>query len=255
MADDIILTADGLVKEFAGFRAVDDATLHVRRGSIHALIGPNGAGKTTCFNLITKFLSPSAGTLTYKGRNITREKPATVARMGMVRSFQISATFGNLTLLENVRLALMQSTDAPYRFWRSEKSMDVLEDRALALLARVGLADMADRPASELSYGRKRALEIVTTLALDPELLLLDEPTSGMGHEDVAPITALIGEIAKTCTVLMVEHNLGVVAALADRVTVLARGRVLAEGTYAEIASNAEVRSAYLGRQAGAAHA
>ena len=254
MTDDMILSANGLVKEFAGFRAVDDVSLHVRRGSIHALIGPNGAGKTTCFNLITKFLTPSAGALVYKGEDITRLKPAAVARLGMVRSFQISATFGNLTLLENVRLALMQATDAPYRFWRSEKSMNHLDERALSLLARVGLAAMSEHPASDLSYGRKRVLEIVTTLALDPQLLLLDEPTSGMGHEDIAPVVDLIRDIARTCTVLMVEHNLGVVATLADRVTVLARGRVLAEGSYAEVAGNAEVKSAYLGRQAGGGH-
>ncbi len=254
MADDMILSASGLAKEFAGFRAVDGVTLQVRRGSIHALIGPNGAGKTTCFNLITKFLTPSAGTLFYKGEDITRLKPAAVARLGMVRSFQISATFSNLSLLENVRLALMQATDAPYRFWRSERSMDPLHGRALELLGRVGLAKMADQPASELSYGRKRALEIVTTLALDPDLLLLDEPTSGMGHEDIAPVVDLIRDIARTRTILMVEHNLGVVATLADHVTVLARGRVLAEGSYDEVAQNAEVKSAYLGRQAGGGH-
>lgn len=254
MTNDMILSANGLVKEFAGFRAVDDVNLQVQRGTIHALIGPNGAGKTTCFNLITKFLSPSAGALIYKGEDITRLKPAAVARLGMVRSFQISATFGNLTLLENVRLALLQATDAPYRFWRSEKSMDYLNERACALLARVGLAEMSDRQASELSYGRKRVLEIATTLALDPELLLLDEPTSGMGHEDIAPVVDLIRDIARKCTVLMVEHNLGVVATLADRVTVLARGKVLAEGSYAQVAQNTEVKSAYLGRQAGENH-
>jgi branched-chain amino acid transport system ATP-binding protein len=251
---DLILQASGLTKEFAGFRAVDDVSLSVERGTIHALIGPNGAGKTTCFNLITKFLSPTAGTLIFDGLDVTRSKPAVVARTGMVRSFQISATFANLTLLENVKLALLRVTDAPYRFWRSETSIEHLDDRALELLSFVGLAEMKDLTAGELSYGRKRALEIVTTLALDPKLLLLDEPTSGMGHEDVAPITALIRTIAKSCTVLMVEHNLQVVASLADRVTVLARGKVLAEGSYGEVSENAEVISAYLGRQVEAAH-
>jgi branched-chain amino acid transport system ATP-binding protein len=251
---DLILQASGLTKEFAGFRAVDDVSLSVERGTIHALIGPNGAGKTTCFNLITKFLSPTAGTLIFDGLDVTRSKPAVVARTGMVRSFQISATFANLTLLENVRLALLRATNAPYRFWRSETSIEHLDDRALELLSFVGLAEMKDLTAGELSYGRKRALEIVTTLALDPKLLLLDEPTSGMGHEDVAPITALIRTIAKSCTVLMVEHNLQVVASLADRVTVLARGKVLAEGSYGEVSRNAEVISAYLGRQVEAAH-
>lgn len=251
---DYILEAVGVVKEFAGFRAVDDATLSVQRGTIHALIGPNGAGKTTCFNVITKFLKPTAGRLIFDGKDITNAKPAAVARMGMVRSFQISATFTNLTLLENVRLALLRSTDAPYCFWRSEASVDHLNARALELLSLVGLADMADLTAGELSYGRKRALEIVTTLALRPQLLLLDEPTSGMGHEDVEPITRLIRDIARICTVLMVEHNLHVVASLCDRITVLARGKVLAEGSYAEVSNNADVMAAYLGDQTMASH-
>jgi len=249
---DLILQASGLTKEFAGFRAVDDVSLSVERGSIHALIGPNGAGKTTCFNVITKFLAPTAGTLHFDGRDITRAKPASVARTGMVRSFQISATFATLSLLDNVKLALLRATELPYRFWRTEAASTHLDGRALELLALVGLSDMAHQTAGELSYGRKRALEIVTTLALSPKLLLLDEPTSGMGHEDVAPITELIRNIARTCTVLMVEHNLKVVSSLADRVTVLARGRVLAEGSYAEVSKNPDVMSAYLGRQAAA---
>jgi len=251
---DTILEATGLVKAFAGFRAVDGATIAVERGTIHALIGPNGAGKTTCFNVITKFLAPTAGRLVFDGRDITAARPAAVARLGMVRSFQISATFASLTLIENVRLALMRATDAPYRFWRGERSIAHLDGRAIELLTLVGLDGMADRTAGELSYGRKRALEIVTTLALEPKLLLLDEPTSGMGHEDVAPITDLIRTIAKTCTVLMVEHNLDVVASLSDRITVLAHGKVLAEGSYADISGNTEVMSAYLGRRAEAAH-
>ena len=251
---DTILEATGLVKAFAGFRAAAAATIAVERGTIPALIGPNGAGKTTCFNLITKFLAPTAGRLVFDGRDITAARPAAVARLGMVRSFQISATFASLTLLENVRLALMRATDAPYCFWRGERSIAHLDGRAIELLSLVGLDGMADRTAGELSYGRKRALEIVTTLALEPKLLLLDEPTSGMGHEDVAPITDLIRTIAKRCTVLMVEHNLDVVASLSDRITVLARGKVLAEGTYAELTGNAEVMSAYLGRRAEAAH-
>lgn len=247
--DDYILEATDLVKEFAGFRAVDGASLAVRRGSIHALIGPNGAGKTTCFSIITKFLTPTSGRLVFNGIDITKARPAAVARMGMVRSFQISATFASMTLLENVRLALMRPTDAPYRFWRNETSIRRLDDRAMQLLDLVGLADSADMLASEISYGRKRALEIATTVALEPDLLLLDEPTSGMGHEDVQPITDLIRTIGRTCTVLMVEHNLQVVADLSDRITVLARGRVLTEGTYAEVSRNREVMSAYLGRK------
>jgi branched-chain amino acid transport system ATP-binding protein len=245
-----ILQVSGLTKEFAGFRAVDDVSLAVERGTIHALIGPNGAGKTTCFNLITKFLVPTQGKLIFRGKDITGLTPASVARLGMVRSFQISATFANLTLLENVRLALLRATGLPYRFWRSEASLSHLDDRAYELLAMVHLEGLAELTAGELSYGRKRALEIVTTLALDPGLLLLDEPTSGMGHEDIAPITDLIRGIARTCTVVMVEHNLQVVASLSDRITVLARGKVLAEGTYDEVSKNSDVMSAYLGRKA-----
>jgi branched-chain amino acid transport system ATP-binding protein len=247
---DHILQVSGLTKEFAGFRAVDDVSLSVERGTIHALIGPNGAGKTTCFNLITKFLVPTRGELIFDGHDITNMPPASVARLGMVRSFQISATFANLTLVENVRLALLRATGMPYRFWRSETSLRHLDDRARELLTMVNLEGLADLTAGELSYGRKRALEIVTTLALDPRLLLLDEPTSGMGHEDIGPITKLIRSIATTCTVVMVEHNLQVVASLSDRITVLARGKVLAEGTYAEVSKNSDVMSAYLGRKA-----
>jgi branched-chain amino acid transport system ATP-binding protein len=247
---DHILQVSGLTKEFAGFRAVDDVSLSVERGTIHALIGPNGAGKTTCFNLITKFLVPTRGELIFDGHDITNMPPASVARLGMVRSFQISATFANLTLVENVRLALLRATGMPYRFWRSETSLRHLDDRARELLTMVNLEGLADLTAGELSYGRKRALEIVTTLALDPGLLLLDEPTSGMGHEDIGPITKLIRSIATTCTVVMVEHNLQVVASLSDRITVLARGKVLAEGTYAEVSKNSDVMSAYLGRKA-----
>ena len=245
---DLILEARDLTREFSGFRAVDGVSLSVRRGTVHALIGPNGAGKTTCFNLLTKFLSPSSGTLIYQGADITGMRPAAVARRGLVRSFQISATFANLTLLENVWLALLRGQGHPFRFWRSDATLRRFDDRALELLARVGLERDHGLMAAELSYGRKRALEIVTTLALGPKLLLLDEPTSGMGHEDIEPITALIRDIAQSCTVLMVEHNLQVVAGLSDTVTVLARGRVLAEGSYAEVSRNAQVMQAYLGR-------
>ncbi|MCD2176044.1 ABC transporter ATP-binding protein [Rhizobium sp. C4] len=247
--NDYILEATDLVKEFAGFCAVDKASLSIKRGSIHALIGPNGAGKTTCFSLITKFLTPSSGRLVFNGEDITNAQPAAVARMGMVRSFQISATFASMTLLENVRLALMRPTKAPYRFWRPEASLRGLDGRAMELLDLVGLAGSASMLASEISYGRKRALEIATTVALDPQLLLLDEPTSGMGHEDIQPIINLIRKISNNCTVLMVEHNLKVVAELSDRISVLTRGRILTEGTYAEVSTNPEVMSAYLGRR------
>ncbi|MBF0391566.1 MAG: ABC transporter ATP-binding protein [Alphaproteobacteria bacterium] len=247
MDDDIILETSGLTKEFKGFFAVHSVALRVRRGDIHALIGPNGAGKTTCFNLLTKFLAPTEGTIHYKGRDITRANPADIARMGLVRSFQISAVFPNLTALENVRVALQRKLGNSFQFWRSERSLLGLHERAEELLDSVGLADFRDVPAGELAYGRKRALEIATTLALDPEMLLLDEPMAGMAHGDVDRVAQLIRRVSANRTILMVEHNLSVVADLSDRITVLQRGEVLAEGSYAEISSNPEVIEAYMG--------
>ena len=247
MADDYIIETRGLTKEFKGFVAVSGVDLKVRRGAIHALIGPNGAGKTTVFNLLTKFLEPSRGQILYQGRDITRAKPADLARQGMVRSFQISAIFPHLTVLENVRVALQRALGTSFHFWRSEVSLESLNERAMALLDAVGLEGLAESPAGELPYGRKRALEIATTLALEPQMMLLDEPTAGMGHEDVGRVAALIRRVAAERTVLMVEHNLSVVADLSDKITVLARGQVLAEGSYEEVSGNPEVREAYMG--------
>ncbi|WP_449042986.1 ABC transporter ATP-binding protein [Paracoccus sp. (in: a-proteobacteria)] len=244
---DIILQARNLSKHFGGFKAVNDVSLDVTRGSVHALIGPNGAGKTTTFNLLTRFLDATSGTIRLDGKDITRRHPADVAMDGMVRSFQISATFPHLTLIENVRIALQRREGGTFRFWRPITRSETLNDEAEQLLADVGLADRAGRLASSLSYGRKRALEIATTLALRPKLLLLDEPTSGMGIEDIAPITALINRLRGPMTVLMVEHNLSVVAELSDRITVLSRGEVLAEGTYAEVSTDPDVTRAYMG--------
>jgi branched-chain amino acid transport system ATP-binding protein len=247
MADDVILATDGLTKEFKGFTAVDDVVLRVRRGTIHALIGPNGAGKTTCFNLLTKFLEPTKGSIVYKGRDITAAKPADIARLGLVRSFQISAVFPHLSVLENVRIALQRKRGDSFDFWRSEKVLRELDGRARQLVAEVGLSDFIALPAVELSYGRKRALEIATTLALDPEMMLLDEPMAGMGHEDIDRTAALIKRVSKDRTILMVEHNLSVVASLSDRITVLARGQVLAEGDYATVSKDPRVIEAYIG--------
>jgi len=245
---DYILETEGLTKEFLGFVAVNGVGLKVRRGTIHALIGPNGAGKTTCFNLLTKFLQPTRGRILFNGQDITGARPAEISRRRLVRSFQISAVFAGLTALENVRVAL-QRLQRPHSFdfWRSGVALAPLEPRAQELLEMVGLQDFAGAPAGELSYGRKRALELATTVALDPELMLLDEPTAGMGHEDVDRIAALIQKLGKERTVLMVEHNLSVVANLSHRITVLARGEVLAEGDYAAVSSNPEVMRAYLG--------
>jgi len=247
MSSEIILETEDLTKEFAGFVAVNGVNLKVERGTIHALIGPNGAGKTTCFNLLTKFLTPTRGRISFKGRDITTLAPADVARLGVVRSFQISAVFPHLTVLENVRIALQRRRGGSFDFWRSRRVLDQFNDRALELIADVGLSEFVQIPAVELPYGRKRALEIATTLALDPEMLLLDEPTAGMGHEDIDRIAALIKRVAADRTVLMVEHNLSVVSDLSDKITVLTRGRVLAEGDYEKVSNNPDVREAYMG--------
>jgi branched-chain amino acid transport system ATP-binding protein len=242
-----ILQTDGLSKEFLGFVAVGDVSLRVRRGSIHGLIGPNGAGKTTCFNLLTKFLQPTRGSIHFDGRDITRMKPAEVARLGLVRSFQISAVFPHLTVLENVRVALQRARGGSFDFWRSDRVLRSFNERAMELLEDVGLIGFTHRPAGELPYGRKRALEIATTLALDPVMMLLDEPTAGMTAEDVDRVVKLVRRVAAGRTVLMVEHNLKVVEGLCDQITVLTRGRVLAEGDYATVSRNPEVVAAYLG--------
>ena len=247
MADEFILETRGLTKEFAGFFAVRDVDLRVRRGSIHALIGPNGAGKTTCFNLLTKFLKPSAGQIHYKGKDITAMAPADVARLGLARSFQISAVFPHLTGLENVRVALQRKHGHSFDFWRSKAALKPLNQRALALLDDVGLGAFANSKAGEISYGRKRALELATTLAVEPEMMLLDEPMAGMGHEDIDRTADLIRRVSANRTILMVEHNLRVVANLSHRITVLTRGRILAEGDYREVSENEEVKQAYLG--------
>jgi branched-chain amino acid transport system ATP-binding protein len=247
MGADVILETQDLTKEFAGFVAVNGVNLRVERGTIHALIGPNGAGKTTCFNLLTKFLNPSRGRILYKGQDITALQPADVARLGVVRSFQISAVFPHLSVLENVRVGLQRARGGSFDFWRSRGVLDQFNDRALKLIADVGLSEFANVAAVELPYGRKRALEIATTLSLDPEMLLLDEPTAGMGHEDIDRIATLIKTVAADRTVLMVEHNLSVVSNLSDKITVLTRGRILAEGDYKTVSNNPEVREAYMG--------
>ena len=247
MADDLILQTSGLTKEFRGFFAVNGVDLCVRRGTIHALIGPNGAGKTTCFNLLTKFLNPTNGKILYNGEDITRTSPADVARKGLVRSFQISAVFPHLTALENVRIALQRRRGGSFDFWRAQSLLNTMNEKSLELLGSVGLSEFASTTAAELSYGRKRSLEIATTLALDPELMLLDEPMAGMAHEDVDRISALIRKVSANRTILMVEHNLSVVADLSDVITVLARGRILAEGDYATVSKDERVIEAYIG--------
>ncbi|HEV7326150.1 MAG TPA: ABC transporter ATP-binding protein [Bosea sp. (in: a-proteobacteria)] len=246
-ADDFILVTKGLAISFGGFRAVDAVDVKVRRGTIHAIIGPNGAGKTTFFNLLTKFLAPTAGSIRFNGHDITRSSPSSVARLGMIRSFQISATFPQLTVLQNVRIALQSKSAGQFAFWRSNVCLGALDGRATEILEQVGLQNFRDSLATQLSYGRQRILELATTLATDPEVLLLDEPMAGLGHEDVDRVSSLIRRVAAGRTVVMVEHNLSVVASLSDVITVFARGRVLAEGSYATVSSDPRVVEAYIG--------
>ncbi|MGS0741737.1 ABC transporter ATP-binding protein [Glaciimonas sp. GG7] len=249
---DIILETKNLTKEFKGFTAVNNVNLQVERGHIHALIGPNGAGKTTCFNLLTKFLVPTSGQILFNNRDITAAAPAQIARQGIIRSFQISAVFPHLTVIENVRIGLQRTLGTSFHFWKSSKSLASLRDRAMALLAEVDLTEFADTLTVDLPYGRKRALEIATTLSMEPELMLLDEPTQGMGHEDVDRVTALIKKVSVGRTILMVEHNMGVVSGICDKISVLQRGAVLAEGRYAEVSTNPLVMEAYMGTEATA---
>jgi branched-chain amino acid transport system ATP-binding protein len=255
MARDIILATEDLTKEFAGFVAVSSVSLEVERGSIHALIGPNGAGKTTCFNLLSKFLQPTRGRILFRGEDITGLDAADVARLGLVRSFQISAVFPHMTVLENVRIALQRKRGASFDFWRSAAVLNEYNARALELIADVGLSSFAHWPAVELPYGRKRALEIATTLALDPDMLLLDEPMAGMGPDESGRMLAMLRELKGGITILLIEHDMETVFALADRITVLVYGRVIASGDPAAIRADAAVREAYLGEQEGTAHA
>ena len=249
---DVVLETRQLTKEFKGFTAVNDVSLQVQRGHIHALIGPNGAGKTTCFNLLTKFLVPTSGRILFNGRDITAARPAQIARQGIIRSFQISAVVPHLTVLENVRIGLQRPLGNSFHFWQSEKALATLNDRAMALLAEVDLENFADTLTVDLPYGRKRALEIATTLAMEPELMLLDEPTQGMGHEDVNRVTELIKKVSVGRTILMVEHNMSVISGISDRISVLQRGALLAEGTYDEVSNNPQVMEAYMGTTSGA---
>jgi branched-chain amino acid transport system ATP-binding protein len=247
---DVILETRKLCKQFRGFTAVQGVDLQVQRGHIHALIGPNGAGKTTCFNLLTKFLVPTSGQILFNGKDITADKPARIARMGVIRSFQISAVFPHLTVLQNVRIGLQRQLGTSFNFWQSERSLSTLNERAMQLLAEVDLTEFADTVTVDMPYGRKRALEIATTLAMEPELMLLDEPTQGMGHEDVHRVTELIKKVSAGRTILMVEHNMKVVSGICDKISVLQRGAMLAEGSYAEVANNPQVMEAYMGTEA-----
>jgi branched-chain amino acid transport system ATP-binding protein len=248
-----IISTLGLRKEFRGFAAVQGVDLQVEEGNVHALVGPNGAGKTTLFNLLGGFLAPSAGRVEIGGRDVTGLPPERIARLGVARSFQITSLFPALSARQHVELALQARTGLGWRFWRSDRQLDRFRDRSLELLGEVGLTEVAEVPAASLAYGRKRALELAVALALEPRVLLLDEPTAGMGVEDVDRTVDLVRRVARGRTVVLVEHNMSVVATLADVVTVLQQGRVLVEGPYHEVRHDPRVITAYLG-EADAAH-
>ncbi len=251
MTDETLLQTRSLTKEFRGFRAVSDVDLVVQTGTVHALVGPNGAGKTTLFNLLTGFLTPTSGTIEYDGQDITGKRPEDIAHLGIARSFQITSLFDGLTLREHLELALASRTGLGMRFWQSVTRFGRFDDRATALLDQVGLADLSGLPAGSLAYGQKRALELALALALDPKLLLLDEPTAGMGVEDVDRTIALVKQVAEGRTVVLVDHNMHVVGSLAHTVTVLQSGQVLAEGPYEQVRQDDRVIEAYLGTAAG----
>ena len=248
----VALSARGLTKDFRGFRAVSSVDLEVVEGEVHALVGPNGAGKTTLFNLLTGYLKPTEGTITVHGKDITGQEPEDIAHLGVARSFQITSLFDNLSPREHVELALQGMAGGGMRFWRSDRLLAQYRDQADHLLGQVGLTGLADRHAGELAYGQKRALEMALVLAMDPQVLLLDEPTAGMGREDVDRTIALVRQIASGRTVVFVDHNMHVVGSLADHVTVLMAGEVLARGTYDEVRNDDRVISAYLGEESHA---
>jgi len=252
--DSVALRTRGLTKAFRGFIAVDGVDLDVPAGHVHALVGPNGAGKTTLFNLLTGFLKPTAGTIEVHGRDVTGQPPERIAHLGVARSFQITSLFDQMPVRQHVELALQSRTRLGYRFWRSAAALEQFRDRALQLLDQVGLARQADVSAGALAYGQKRALELALALALDPRLLLLDEPTAGMGMEDVGRTIDLVDRVREGRTIVLVEHNMKVVGRLADRVTVLQFGSVLAEGAYDDIRNDPRVIAAYLGEAPAGGH-
>ena len=242
-----ILSTRNLVKTFRGFNAVNRVDLDVTQDSVHALVGPNGAGKTTLFHLLTGFHKPSGGTITANGVDVTGLAPERIARLGLARSFQITKLFAQLTPRQHLELALAASSGLGWRFWRPLSTLRRYDDRVDELLEQVGLTEQAEEAADALSYGRKRALELALALALEPKILLLDEPTAGMGTEDVDRTVELIERVRAGRTVILVEHNMNVVGRLADRVTVLQHGEVLVEGAYADIRKDPRVVAAYLG--------
>lgn len=246
-----IISVKNLSKRFDALAAVDDVSLEVRAGHIHSIIGPNGAGKTTFFNLLTKIHKPTSGHVYFRGRDITSLGPADIARLGIGRSFQISAVFPTLTVMQNVLVALQARHGDALQFWRAPAALVPLHDEARRVLALVDLERFAESPAAALPYGRKRALEIATTLALNPTLLLLDEPMAGMGPEDVLHVSGLLRRIVEGRTILMIEHNLSVVADLSDHITVFSRGRIVASGNYATVSSDPHVVEAYIGEGDG----
>lgn len=251
----ILLNVSDLHKSFGGISATDGVSLDVREAEIHAIIGPNGAGKTTLISQLSGELLPDSGRIEFAGRNITQLPPYTRSRLGLARSFQITNIFPSMTLLDNVALAVQAHSGHSYRFWRAARSDQSLTEPALTALRQVGLESRADALASEVSHGEQRQLEIAMALATRPQLLLLDEPMAGMGSEESARMVEILQDLREQKTILLIEHDMDVVFALADRITVLVYGRVIASGTVAEIRANDAVKQAYLGDEAVAVEA
>lgn len=245
----VILETKGLTRKFDALVAVDDVSIQIEEGAIHSIIGPNGAGKTTLFNVISGTLPATAGQVFYRGRDITGEPIHRTIHNGIGRSFQITNIFPNLTVLENVRLAVQALGDDSHRSLASHLRFPEYIDRAHEVLERVGLAERALQPAATLPHGDQRKLELGMILAPDPDVLMLDEPTAGMAAEQVPQLMALVEDIQRSAdkTVVLVEHNMNVVMSASDRITVMHHGSVLAEGTPEEISGNEQVQTAYLG--------
>lgn len=247
-----ILEVQDVSKRFGNFFAVRHANLSLLESSVHGLIGPNGAGKSTLFNICTGFLKPTEGSVRLRGQTVADKGPAWIARNGVGRSFQISAVFDGLSVIDNILVALQRRARLSFAFWKGEKSVSALRERACNLLEQVHLSDTWwDKHTASLPYGRRRMLELATTIATDPSILLLDEPLAGLGQEDVPVIIDLVRELAVGRSVLIVEHNLSAVSQLCDTVSVLDRGMIIANGTYTFVAADPKVRQAYLGDEHG----
>lgn len=244
-----ILQVQHLVKQYGGLTATDDLNLELIPGELHAIIGPNGAGKTTLVSQLSGFVTPTSGKIIYKGKEITHEPPHTRAHMGIARTYQITSLIMEMTVLENVALAVQAVDGHSFRFFKPARSVKRIQEAAMEILAQVGLADKAQMKTSELSHGEHRNMELGVALAAKAELLLLDEPMAGLGPDETGKMVDLLNSLKGDHTILLIEHDMDAVFALADRISVLVYGHVIATGTPDEIRSNEKVQHAYLGEE------